>query len=230
MTFPIFAMKGTAGLKKKSVVITFSCTVLVPTEWALCWSEPPHCFTVALFIVHVIKTLTHVCWSFCTDGPPMPVIKKDWRIKVGGAAIRKALEKQTLDFALTGCPEETPMVSIILKYPQNTLHLCSVSLSVRRTDPALLLSLSSAPSVKHIICLLEAPVTLKKLISVSLNVYLEVHHILCNSHGTFQKSVCCPCQCTVTRLILLTTLIMTANLVSVLKQGKCPICSLVCSC
>lgn len=35
----------------------------------------------------------------------------------------------------------------------------------------------------------EAPVTLKKLISVSLNVYLEVHHILCNSHGTFQKSV-----------------------------------------
>lgn len=73
-------------------------------------------------------------------------------------------------------------------------------------------------SVRHIICLLEAPVTLKKLISVSLNVYLEVHHILCNSRSAFQRSVCCPCHFTVTRLILLTALIIRANLVSGLES------------
>lgn len=66
-------------------------------------------------------------------------------------------------------------------------------------------------STRHIICLVEAPVTLKKLISLSLNVYLEVHHILWNSHGAFQKSDCCPCHYTVTLLILLTAIIKMEN-------------------
>lgn len=66
--------------------------------------------------------------------------------------------------------------------------------------------------MRHTICLLEALVTLKKLISVSLTVYLDVRPILCNSNGTFQKSVCCPCHCEVTLLILLTVLLIIANL------------------
>lgn len=102
------------------------------------------------------------------------------------------------------------------------LQLCSVTDCGR--DRALLLCLSSEPSVRHIICLLGAPVTLKKLISVSLTVYLEVHHILCNSHGTFQKSVCCPCPCRATLLKLLTGLNIKAN--SVPGFEKRPVCLL----
>lgn len=67
-----------------------------------------------------------------------------------------------------------------------------------RTRPRFLHSLRLKPSARHTICPTEAPVTLKKFISVSLNLYLEVHHILCNSHGTFQNSVWCPCHWAVT--------------------------------
>lgn len=80
-----------------------------------------------------------------------------------------------------------------------------------QTHPALLHPMRLKLSVRHINCLTEAPVTLKTLISVSLNVYLEVHHILCTSHDTFQKSAWCPCHCTVTLLVLLTVLTIIAN-------------------
>lgn len=67
-------------------------------------------------------------------------------------------------------------------------------------------SLRLQPCMRHTISLMKALVTLKKLISVSLNVYLEVHHILCKSHSTFQKSVWWPCHRTVTAFRILTVL------------------------
>lgn len=83
------------------------------------------------------------------------------------------------------------------------------SLRLHRSGPSDISELETR--VRHTICLVEAPVTLKKLISVSLNVYLEVHHILCNSHGTFQKSARCPCRCTPTLLPSPTALIIMLN-------------------
>lgn len=88
------------------------------------------------------------------------------------------------------------------RFPCSSLFPCSASPLRQHAGQIFPHFYPSSPleclrSVRHTICPLEAPVTLKKLISVSLTVYLEVHHILCNSHGTFQKSVCCPCCCTV---------------------------------
>lgn len=139
--------------------------------------------------------------------PDIPVVVKKHRAN---------LNTLPHDLLICPCLSKSKMCFVLLR--QRVAALLWLSSRLDRSSPSSLSELQ--PSARHMICPLEAPVTLKKLISVSLNVYIEVHCILCNSHGTFQKSVRCPCHRKVTLLKLLTALIMMANLVSGFETSK----------